>query len=262
MDGEEGLLLKVDLFLSELERRLDFIENYVDLSKDSSISRTFSTLQAVRSRCSHASEEVLGAGRRRLHIMVDTLEARYKETLEAAESLNEKAHVGVDLLENMLSDFETRAYKLREQGFANAANAAEAFMDEGRRVANEGIERAIQAALSLEEHIQQAIVLAKEGRLLSYDDLPSPWRNNPHIHKGYRFTESKLECVRSAFNLSNELVNIWSHALGLILVLAIALYFYPNTANFTLSTKSDVFVAGVFFVMAPSLWFAQRFGTL
>ncbi|KAF5659651.1 IZH3 [Fusarium circinatum] len=250
MDGEEGLLLKVDLFLSELERRLDFIENYVDLSKDSSISRTFSTLQAVRSRCSHASEEVLGAGRRRLHIMVDTLEARYKETLEAAESLNEKAHVGVDLLENMLSDFETRAYKLREQGFANAANAAEAFMDEGRRVANEGIERAIQAALSLEDHIQQAIVLAKEGRLLSYDDLPSPWRNNPHIHKGYRFTESKLECVRSAFNLSNELVNIWSHALGLILVLAIALYFYPNTANFTLSTKSDVFVAGVFFVMA------------
>ncbi|KAF5660965.1 putative IZH3 [Fusarium heterosporum] len=250
MDGEEGLLLKVDLFLSELERRLDFIENYVDLSKDSSITRTFSTLQAVRSRCSHASEEVLGVGRRRLHIMVETLEARYKETLEAAESLNEKAHVGVDLLENMLSDFETRAYKLREQGFANAANAAEAFMDEGRRVANEGIERAIQAALSVEEHIQQAIVLAKEGRLISYDDLPHPWRNNPHIRKGYRFTESKLECVLSAFNFSNETVNIWSHALGLVLVLAIALYFYPNTVNFNLSTKTDVFVAGVFFVMA------------
>ncbi|EKJ69111.1 hypothetical protein NXS19_001312 [Fusarium pseudograminearum] len=250
MDGEEGLLLKVDLFLSELERRLDFIENYVDLSKDSSISRTFSTLQAVRSRCSHASEEVLGAGRRRLHIMVDTLETRYKETLEAAESLNEKAHMGVDLLETMLSDFETRAYKLREQGFANAANAAEAFMDEGRRVANEGIERAIQAAYSLEEHIQQAIVLAKEGRLISYDDLPSPWRNNPHIHKGYRFTESKLDCIRSVFTPSNELFNIWSHALGLVLVLAIALYFYPNTVNFTLSSKSDVFVAGVFFVMA------------
>ncbi|KAJ3502952.1 hypothetical protein NM208_g16613 [Fusarium decemcellulare] len=232
MDGEEGLLLKVDLFLSELERRLDFIENYVDLSKDSSISRAFSTLQAVRSRCSHASEEVLAPAD------------------AAAESLNEKARVGVDLLENMLSDFETRAYKLREQGFANAANAAEAFLDEGRRVANEGIERAIQAAFSLEEHIQQAIVLAKEGRLICYDDLPSPWRNNPHIKKGYRFTESKLECVRSVFNLSNELVNIWSHALGLILMLTIALYFYPSSANFGLSTKSDVFVAGVFFVMA------------
>ncbi|KAI5466445.1 hemolysin-III related-domain-containing protein [Mariannaea sp. PMI_226] len=250
MDGEEGLLLKVDLFLSELERRLDFIESYADLSKDSSISRAFSTLQAVRTRCSQASEEVLGAGRRRLHIMVETLETRYHDGLEAAESLNEKARVGVELLEEMLTEFETRAYKLREQGLANAATAAEAFMDEGRRVANEGIERAMRAALSLEEHIQQAIVQAKEARLIHYDDLPMPWRNNPHILKGYRFTESKLECVLSAFNVSNELVNIWSHFLGLILVLAIALWFYPSSANFSLSSNTDVFVAAVFFVTA------------
>ena len=141
MDGEDGLLLKVDLFLSELERRLDFIENYVDLGRDSSISRAFSTLHAVRTRCSHASEEVIGAGRRRLQIMVETLEARYQGTLEAAESLNEKAHVGVDLLENLLTDFETRAHKLREQGLANATTAAEAFIDEGCRVAHEGFER-------------------------------------------------------------------------------------------------------------------------
>lgn len=250
MDGDEGLLLKVDLFLSELERRLDFIENYGDLSKDSTISRAFSTLQAVRTRCSQASEEVLGAGRRRLHVMVETLETRYHETLAAAESLNDKAGMGIELLEEMLSDFESRAYKLREQGFANAATAAEAFMDESRRVANESIERAMRAAVSLEEHIQQAIVLAKEGRLICYEDLPSPWRNNPHILKGYRFTESKLECVCSAFNLSNELFNIWSHAIGLVLVLSIALWFYPSSANFSLSTKTDIFVAAVFFVMA------------
>lgn len=261
MDTEEGILLKVDLFLSELERRLDFIESYGDISRDSSIARTFATLQAVRTRCSHASEEVLGAGRRRLHVMVETLEVRYQETLAAAESLNEKAHVGVDLLEAMLSEFEMRAYKLREQGLANAANAAEAFMDEGRRVANEsierargvvdeGLERARRAALSLEEHIQQAILQAKEKRLIKYDELPMPWRNNPHIKKGYRFTESKLECVRSVFNMSNEFINIWSHAIGLILVLAVAFYFYPTSANFSLSTKSDVFVAAVFLAMA------------
>ncbi|POR36375.1 Uncharacterized protein TPAR_03428 [Tolypocladium paradoxum] len=261
MDGEEGLLLKVDLFLSELERRLDFIESYGDLGRDYSISRAFSTLQAVRTRCSQASEEVLGAGRRRLHVMVETLETRYQETLEAAESLHEKARVGIDLLEGMLSEFEVRAYKLREQGLANAATAAEAFMDEGRRVANEsierargvvdeGLERARRAALSLEEHIQQAIGLARERRLLLYDDLPTPWRNNPHIKKGYRFTETKLECVRSMFNISNEFFNIWSHAIGLVLVLAVAFYFYPSSANFDLSTKTDVFVAAVFFVMA------------
>ena len=67
MDGEEGLLLKVDLFLSELERRLDFIESYGDLGRDYSFSRAFATLQAVRTRCSQASEEVIGAGRRRAY---------------------------------------------------------------------------------------------------------------------------------------------------------------------------------------------------
>lgn len=262
MEGEENLLLKVDLFLSELERRLDFLENYGDLGSDYSFSRAFATLQAVRTRCSQASEEVLGAGRRRLHIMVETLEARYQETLAAAESLQEKATVGIDLLEGMLTEFETSASKFREQGFANAATAAEAFMDEGRRVANEsierargvvdeGLERARRAALSLEEHIQQAVQTAREHRrLLLYHELPMPWRNNPHIIKGYRFAETKVECVRSAFNLSNELVNIWSHAIGLVLVLAVALYFYPSSTNFSLSTKTDVFVAGVFFVMA------------
>lgn len=261
MDTEESLLLKVDLFLSELERRLDFIERYGDMSREYSFSRAFSTLQTVRTRCSQASEEVIGAGRRRLHVMVETLETRYQETLAAAESLHEKACVGIDLLEGMLTEFEDGAHKLREQSFANAATAAGAFMDEGRRVAtesigrarevmDEGIERAKRAAQSLEEHIQQAVLLAKEGRLLAYHELPIPWQNNPHIIKGYRFTETKLECVRSMFNISNESFNIWSHALGLVLVLAVAFYFYPTSANFSLSTKSDVFVAAVFFIMA------------
>ncbi|TWU77947.1 hypothetical protein ED733_005577 [Metarhizium rileyi] len=262
MDGEDGLLLKVDLFLSELERRLDFIESYYgDVGRDYSFSRAFATLQAVRTRCSQASEEVIGAGRRRLQIMVETLEMRYQETLTAAESMHEKARVGVDLLEEILSEFEARAYKLREQGLAGATTAAEAFMDEGRRVAHEsierargvmdgGLERARRAALSLEEHIQQAVAKARETRLLHYNDLPMPWRNNPHITKGYRFAETKIECVQSAFNISNEFINIWSHAIGLILVLAVAFYFYPASANFSLSSKSDVFVAAVFFVMA------------
>ncbi|GAB0132147.1 hypothetical protein EsDP_00000591 [Epichloe bromicola] len=262
MEGEEGLLLKVDLFLSELERRLDSLESYYgDLGKDYSFSRAFGTLQAVRTRCSHASEEVIGAGRRRLQIMVETLEMRYQETLAATESLHEKARVGVDLLEGMLSEFEARTYKLREQGLANAANAAEAFMGEGRRVANEsierargvmdeGLERARRAAISLEEHIQQAVAKARETRLIHYHELPTPWRNNPHIKRGYRFTETKIECVQSAFNMSNEFINIWSHVIGLFLVLAVAFYFYPASTNFSLSSKSDVFVAAVFFLMA------------
>lgn len=247
MDGEEGLLLKLDLFLTELERRLEHWENYRELTLDSSISAAFSTLQAVRTRCSHVSEEVMGAGRRRLHVMVETLESGYHEAMAAAGSLNEKAKVGIELLDRMLEDMETQATKFREKGLANAA---ESLMDEAHRVVDEGIGRAIRAAESLEDHVQRAIAHAREHGLLRYDELPVPWRINPHIIRGYRFSETKLACVRSAFGFSNELVNIWSHALGLVLVLSVAFYFYPTSATFSLSTKADVFVAAVFFFAA------------
>ncbi|KAH8890813.1 izh family channel protein [Thozetella sp. PMI_491] len=257
MESEEGLLLKVDLFLSELERRLDYLESFGELSLDGSISRAFSTLQAVRHRCAQASEEVIGAGWRRAHVMVETVEARYHEALVAAESLSEKAKVGIELLDSLLSDFEAQAYKLRERGLADAAGT---LMGEGRRVVDEGlaharevvddgIGRAIRAAETLEEHVQRACQRAKHG-LLHYDELPVPWRINPHILRGYRFSETKLDCVRSAFGFSNELVNIWSHGLGLVLVLAVAFYFYPMSLNFSMSTKTDVFVAAVFFFAA------------
>ncbi|KAK8049741.1 adipor-like receptor-like protein [Apiospora phragmitis] len=257
MDGEEGLLLKVDLFLSELERRLEYLESFGEGTFDGGISRAYATLQTVRARCSQVSEEVIGAGRKRLQVMVETLDARYHEALVAAESVNEKAKVGIELMDTMLTDYETRALKFRDKGLANAAGAAGSLMDEGRRVVDEGlerargvvdegIERAKRAAESVEEHVQHAVARARHG-LLKYEELPVPWRVNPHILKGYRFSETKLGCVRSVFNFSNESVNIWTHALGLILVLAIAFYFYPTSPNFSLSSNTDVFIAALFF---------------
>ncbi len=250
MDGEEALLLKLDLFLTELERRLEYWESFGELSFDSSISAAFETLQAVRTRCSQVSEEVMGAGRRRLHVMVETLESGYHDAMAAAGSVNEKARVGIELMDEMLQDMEEQVAKFRETGLATAATAAETLMDEAHRVVDEGIGRAIRAAESLEDHVQRAITRAREHGLLTYEDLPIPWRINPHITKGYRFSETKLACVRSAFGFSNELVNIWSHAIGLILVLSVAFYFYPTSANFSLSSKADIFIAAVFFFAA------------
>ncbi|KAI0394019.1 HlyIII-domain-containing protein [Xylariaceae sp. FL0594] len=264
MDGEEAILLRFDVFLSELEHRLEFLESYGDLMHlDSGIEKTFSTLQAVRERCSQVSEEVIGAGRRRLQVMVDTLDASYQGAMAmtTAGSLNEKARMGIELLDNMLNDFELGAIKLRDQGFANAAVAAESIMGEGRRVmdeglerargvVDEGIERAMRAAESLEEHVQHAIARAREQGLLKYEELPVPWRVNPHILKGYRFSDSKIECVRSMFGVSNETVNIWSHALGFVVMLSVAFYFYPSSTHFSLYTKTDVFIAAVFFFAA------------
>lgn len=203
----------------------------------------------------------MGAGRRKLVVMVETLEARYQDALEAADSMTDKARVGIELLDGLLSDFENHAYKVKERGLASASDAAGHIMDESRRVVDGGIELASEvvseginaakyAAESVEEHVQRAILRAKEVGLLTYDDLPKPWKVNPHILKGYRFTESKVGLVRSAFGVHNELVNIWSHALGLVIVLAIAFYFYPTSINFSQSTKADIFVAAMFFFAA------------
>lgn len=248
----------MDIFLSELERRLDFLENYGNLNFDVGISRAYATLQAVRAHCSQVSGEVLGLGRRRAKVMVETIESGYQEALAAKETLGEKVHTGISILEGILTEFETRAYKMQQQGFAGAAGS---LMDEGRRVVDEGIERAREvvdegiecarkAAETMEEHIQSAILRAREHGLIRYEDLPIPWRVNPHITKGYRFTESKADCVHSILNLTNESVNIWSHLIGLIIVLAIAFYFYPTSFIFSSSTNTDVFISAVFFVAA------------
>lgn len=251
----------MDLFLAELERRLEFLESYGDLALDSTLSRAYSTLQTVRSRCSRVSEEVIGEGRRRLHVMVETLESRYHEALEAADSMSDKARVSIELLDGMLSDFENQAYKFRERGLSQVADAAGRVIGEGRRVVNSSIDRtrevveeglrgAKHAAESLEETIQKAMLRAKEHGLIRYEDLPIPWRVNPHIVKGYRFRETTAGCIKSAFAISNELFNIWSHAIGLVLVLAIAFYFYPTSINFHLSSNADVLIAAGFFFAA------------
>ena len=190
--------------------------------------------------------------------MVDTVESRYHDALVAKETLGEKVLTGITLLETILSDFENGGHKLREQGFASTAGS---LMDEGKRVVDEGIERArevvdegieraMKAAGTMEEHIAHAIARAQEHGLIRYEDLPLPWRVNPYIVKGYRFTESKVDCVRSVLNISNETVNIWSHAIGLLIVLSIALRVYPASNIFPHSTTTDVFIAAFFFLAA------------
>ena len=195
----------------------------------------------------------MGAGRRRAKIAVDILENRYKDAIATKQTMEQKAQASVRLMESFMSELEGRAHA-RYAGISGVVDEGWKVVDESlglaREVVDEGFERARRAKDTLEESIQNAISMAREQRLITYDNLPHPWRVNPHIVKGYRFTESKVECITSAFNISNESVNIWSHALGLMIVLAIAFYFYPTSDNFSLSTKSDILIAAIFFFAA------------
>lgn len=158
------------------------------------------------------------------------------------------------MIEGILSDIEARAHAVRDAGLSGVVDEGWRRAEEGLKTAkvvvDEGLGRARRAKDSLKESIEEAIKRAQEQGLIRYEDLPTPWRINPHIVRGYRFTQSKVDCVRSAFTISNELVNIWSHAIGLIIVLAIAFYFYPTSVNFSLSSKTDIFFAAVFFFAA------------
>ena len=209
---------------------------------------------AVRDSCSHVSGELIGAGRRRASVLVETLEDRYKGVLATRGTLEAKAHAGMQLMDDFLSDLEARAHAMRDAGLSGVVDEgwqwAEEGLDKARGVVNESLEGARRASVTLKGSVEHAVSRAREHGLIGYDDLPHPWRVNPHIVKGYRFSESKVDCIRSAFNVSNEMVNIWSHAIGLIMILAIAFYFYPTSVNFSQSSKSDVFIAAVFFFAA------------
>lgn len=250
----DAIFMKVDLFISELERRLDWIENYGNLRLDATINRAYFTLDAVRESCSHASGELIGAGRRRARILVETVESRYKDALPTRETLEAKAQAGMRLMEGFLNEFESRALAVRDSGISEIIDGGWRIAEEGygkaKEVVDEGLEKARRAKGTLRDSIEHAVTRAKEHRLITYDDLPHPWRVNPHITRGYRFSENKIDCIKSAFNFSNETVNIWSHAIGLVIVLAIAFYFYPSSVNFSHSSKTDVFFAAAFFFAA------------
>ncbi|KAI9823739.1 MAG: hypothetical protein M1832_002296 [Thelocarpon impressellum] len=256
---DDSISQKVDLFLSELERRLDFLEAYGNLNLDAGIARAYATLQAVRDSCSHVSGELYGAGQRRARVLVETLDGRYQGVLATRATLEQKIHTGIRLLEDFLADFEARAQAVGEA--AGLRGMAGELMDEGRRrvdegleaargVVDDGMERAWRAKDTLRHSIEAAIGAARKHGLIAYEDLPEPWKVNPHILRGYRFSESPVECVRSTLRMSNEFFNIWSHALGLLAVLALAFWVYPTSANFSLSSNADVLVAAAFFFAA------------
>jgi adiponectin receptor len=220
---------------------------YSKYELDASISRAYSTLQNVREACSTASEDL----RAMLLIeIVETSYPAYKEMLPTFDSLEAKAFACVNLLEGFLGDLEHRAYAMKDAGvyaFDESWKIAEGSLKSARELVDDSIEKAKE---SLKQSISYAKQQARERGLIRYEDLPTPWRGNPHILKGYRFSETTLDCLASVFKWTNEFVNIWSHAIGFVLVLALAFYFFPNSVNYLRTTNLDVFFVALFFVAA------------
>lgn len=248
----------MDRFLAELNRRLDFLDSYAHLDLDNGIERAWSTLHLVRDSCSRVRDDVIDAAGRRTAILVETLEERYKDVLVRKETLEQKVQEGVSLMESFLAECESRAYAVRDSGFGTVVHEfvgrqhkrMGSSVGRAKEAVDEGLDLAWRAAEKLENAVEKALAMAKEQGLIKYQDLPHPWRINPHIIGGYRFHDTKRACLYSIITPSNETFNIWSHLIGLIIVLSIAFYFYPTSAHFSLSTNTDVIIAGIFFFAA------------
>lgn len=257
---QDNITLLIDQFVESLTRRLDFLEAYGQLSLDGGKEMAYSTLKSVRDSCGSVSDEVIGAGRRRAKIIVDELDKMewYRGALAKKETLEQKVQEGVKIMDDLLQGFEGSAYTTRVSGLGAVAGE---FMSEVKREVDSGIEKAKEvvddakeaarrAKEALKLSIDNAITSARKHGLITYTDLPEPWRVNPHVLSGYRFHTKKIDCFRSVLGLSNETFNIWSHLVGLIIIGAIAFHFYPSSAIFSLSTTPDKIMTGVFFVAA------------
>lgn len=252
---------QLENFILELGARLDFLESYGHLKFDAGVEYAYSTLLAVRDSCSKISDEAFEAGRRRAGVFVETLEGRYKEALASAESLEHKVQEGVRLMEQYLSELETHALAIESGIGAKAHDIYEGGrqrmndgLEQAKSIVDGGLDAAHQAKETLKhgvEHaVERALARAKEHGLITFQDLPDPWKINPHILKGYRFSEGPWACVRSVVSVHNELFNIWSHLIGLFIVVGIAFYFYPRHWNFSYATSGDNIVAAMFFIAA------------
>ncbi|KAK5123938.1 hypothetical protein LTR85_002135 [Meristemomyces frigidus] len=254
----ENVQILVDRFLVDLGRRLEMVEDYGHLKIDEGMRFAYDTLYDVHESCINVGGEVMDAGRRRAKVLVETVESHYQGALARKETLEQKVQEGVKMCEGMLGEFEKRAYHLRSAGFAATAHdmldSGIAYADnaasKAAEIVSEGADAARRAKDKLKIKVEEAVVQARQHGLITYEALPEPWRVNPHILKGYRFSENKVDCIRSCFRVSNELFNIWSHAIGLVIVLAIAFFIYPSTPAFTYATNFDIFIAGCFFFAA------------
>ena len=254
----EDIQVIVDDFLVDLGRRLEMLETYGHVKIDGGVKCAYSALRAVHDRCVQVSDDIWGVGRRRARVMVEVLESQYHGALARKDTLEQKVKEAVQIMESVCVELERKAYDVRQVGLAHTAHDmldsgmayAETASTRAAEMMSEGAEAARRAKEKLKLKVEIAIAQARKHRLITYDMLPDPWRCNPHIRSGYRFSETKIECLQSCFRLSNETVNIWSHAIGLGIVFALAFYFYPATPAFSQATNFDIFVTGCFFFAA------------
>lgn len=95
----------------------------------------------------------------------------------------------------------------------------------------------------------------------TYQNLPDWLQDNEFLHKGYRPTlPSFRACFKSIFSLHTETVNIWTHLLGCIVFIGVALVFLTRP-SFEIQIQEKLIFSTFFFSTIACLSLSFAFHT-
>lgn len=98
---------------------------------------------------------------------------------------------------------------------------------------------------------------AAETRLLHYYELPLLWRENKYIIEGYRFLLSHREIWKLMLSFNhNETMNIWTHLAGLAILIYLSAWHLPLTAVYARNSTLDNAAIYVFLIAACECMFS------
>lgn len=277
----------LDAFIANMEFRLNKLADYGFETLGKSVESPVDTKELYRlySRMVEFKNSLISGGIKKAENLVAILETHYHDVYDAAS----QAAVEMSASDEFCKDLTSDAPSLLSSG--NTADSSSEESDsksslqdsihvphlsnmlDSTLVAEKAVNglRYIESKLShleslcneslnqaelLNKSIQSAIVAAK-NRLLTYEELPHPWRDNPYIRRGYRFCEKYTDCVVSVVTLHNETCNIWTHLVGLIVMILLAFFHYPTTLSWTESNWADKLTMITFLVAAAKCLFCS-----
>ncbi|CAH6723749.1 ADIPOR-like receptor Izh3p [[Candida] jaroonii] len=274
---EELLIEKLDLFLSSIESRLDRFEQYFkftnlqDLDDDlkdlneSAIDdddtadsftprsrsnsnaslqsfKNFAKLDLIHQRLKLIKSSVLKSSISNLDYLYKTLDDQYNY-LFSNESFSP-------------SDLSNYSKEILSEKIITTLH----YFDEKLMHIDDVIQKKMKKPVDTDGSIfnifkfynfNKALKLSQK-RYLNYYELPLGWRENRYIINGYRFSLSHKTMLKSIFQFNhNESMNIWSHLLGVGLMVYLGMVHYPTTKAFELNSFQDDLV--VYFFLACAI---------
>lgn len=216
-DLEDLVLHKIDNFLYSLEEKMDSLEDY-GLEKlvllDSKVKHAYDLLVSVR-------DEMVTEGKRTAEGFVKVLDGLYNELHEGEEGADMKALSASELVSKGVGGLEAKLLLIEEYVLEHDLS--------------QSIQKALQSAAN---------------RLLTFEELPKPWQENPYITRGYRFCSDYKACVCSVVSVHNETCNIWTHVVGFFVMLGFAFWHWPSTVAWSTADFTDKLIMLIFLVAA------------